>query len=171
MNQQTFFFVPLPTQPPVALLREVGDARKQRGMTLSADRRAELVAAGQVALLRALLVSADATATVDNATADLSEKFANGGKWRGSIPSRLARQRIIERVGDMKSDRPSRHRGYVSLWRLRDIKQALTEIDRLSRWLDVLKENPQSAATDAGECKSKNTNSNNSNGVNENASK
>lgn len=171
MNQQTQFpFMPSPV-PVVGLLREVGEARKQRGMTISAEYRAELVASGQVAFLRALLASSDGTATVDHATADLSAKFANGGKWRGSIPSRLARQRIIERVGDTKSDRPSRHRGYVSLWRLLDRDKARQEIDRLTKWLDAIKENPQSAATDAGKIESNDTNSINSNGDKEHASK
>ncbi|MDZ4849419.1 MAG: hypothetical protein SGI77_08990 [Pirellulaceae bacterium] len=170
MIQKTFSFSEPPMQPAVAVLREVGDARKLRGMMLAADRRAELVAASQVALLQALLASADSTATVDDATADLTEKFADGGRWRGSIPSRLARLRIIERVGDCKSDRPSRHRAYVSRWLLRDREQAQHEIDRLSRWLDATK-NPLSAATDAGNSEPTNTNSINSNGVNEHASK
>jgi hypothetical protein len=123
-------------------------------MTLSAESRAELVAAGQIALLEALLRSADGTATVDDATSDLSAKFERGGKWRGSIPSRLARNRIIERIGDCKSDRPSRHRSYVSVWRLVDRARALHEIDRLLAIRTISKENPQAAATDCGHVES-----------------
>lgn len=133
------------------LLQNKGEAKKETGMTLSAESRAELVAEGQIALLEALLRSADGTATVDDATSDLSEKFDRGGKWRGSIPSRLARQRIIERVGDCKSDRPSRHRGYVSVWRVINRDSAENEIERLSAILNAKKENPQSAATDGGQ--------------------
>lgn len=119
-------------------------------MMLSAERRDKLVAIGQIALLRAALNSEDGTATVDDATTDLSASFDNGGKWRGSIPSRLARCGIIQRVGDRKSDRPSRHRGYVSIWRLMNRDLAQQEINRLSAILDMKKENPQSAATDCG---------------------
>ena len=136
------------------LLRTQGDAQKEAGMALSAESRAELVAEGQIALLEALLRSAEGTATVDDATSDLSTKFDRGGKWRGSIPSRLARNRIIERIGDCKSDRPSRHRSYVSVWRLVDRERALHEIERLLAIRYASKENPQAAATDCGHVES-----------------
>ena len=152
MNAQSTFSFVEPVGVPV--LRKQAEAAKQLGMMLSAERRAELVAAAQVAFLTALIESASGLATVDDATYDLSTTFERGGKWRGSVPSRLARQRIIERVGDRKSDRPSRHRGYVSVWRLNDAERARLEIKRLSAWLTVATKDPLSAATDAGECES-----------------
>lgn len=151
MMQSAFGFVE-PVDVP--MLRSKAEAAKQRGMMLSAERRAELVAAGQVAFLRALSESQNGTATLDDATDDLSTKFDGGGKWRGSIPSRLARRRIIERVGDCKSVRPSRHRGYVSVWRLVDAERARMEIKRLSAWLDAGKQNPQAADTECGQIES-----------------
>lgn len=120
-------------------------------MTLAADARAEAVTAGQVALLRAILATDDGTATIDVATDDLTHQFAGGGKWRGTVVSALARRRIFERIGDRKSDRPTRDRGYLSLWRLRDRDKAQREIERLTAWLSAVeKENPRSAGTDAG---------------------
>jgi hypothetical protein len=151
MNQQTFLFT-TPAPLTVATLREIGNAKKQRGMALAAEARAEAVAAGQVALLRALMASDDGTATIDDATDDLTHRFVGGGKWRGTVTSALSRRGIIERIGDRKSDRPTRHRGYVSLWRLKDRNKARQEIERLTAWLSAVeKENPQSAATDAGD--------------------
>lgn len=145
----------------IQTLRQQGEAAKQHGMTLAADARAEAVAAGQVALLRALLAADDSTGTIDDATDDLDHRFEGGGKWRGTIPSALSRRGIIERIGDRKSDRPTRHRGYVSVWRLRDREKARQEIERLTAWLSAfeVKENPQSAGTDAGKVESQNTNS------------
>lgn len=145
---------PLPTMaipPTVKGHREQAEAAKERGMTLAADARAEAVAAGQVALLRALFDADDGTATIDDATTDLKHQFEGGGKWRGSITSQLSRRRIIERVGVRLSERPSRHRGFVSVWRIRERVKAKREIKRLSAWLSAVeKENPPSAATDAG---------------------
>jgi hypothetical protein len=167
MIQKTLFTDPVD----VGLLREIGDARKQRGMTLAAANRAEAIATGQIAFLRALLGSTDGVGTIDDGTEDLLLSFDRGGKWRGSIPAALSQRGIIQRVGVTKSSRPSRHRGFVSIWKLTDRAKAQSEIYRLTALLSAgSKENPQSAATDAGKNESTNTNSITSNGVNENAS-
>lgn len=102
--------------PSAAQLRRQGETGKQYGMSLAASARFEAIAKGQIALLQWLLESHDAKGTIDDATADLSARFSCGGKWRGSIPVGLSRRRIIFRIGDCKSDRPTRHRAYVSLW-------------------------------------------------------
>ncbi len=149
MIQQDLFSMATPLN--LESLREIGDAKKQRGMALAADARAEAVAAGQVALLQALMAADDGTATIDDATDDLTHRFVGGGKWRGTVTSALSRRGIIERIGDRRSDRPTRHRGYVSLWRLNDRNKAQREIERLTAWLSAVEqENPQSGATDAG---------------------
>lgn len=152
-------------------IRVLGESAKQVGMTRAADAKPEAVAAGQVAFLRVLLDAREGTATIDDATADLSECFEHGGKWRGSIPSALAKRGIIRRIGDRKSDRPTRHRGYVSVWQLVDREKAQSEIERLTAWLSAVEtKNPQSAATDAGETEANNTKSSTpTQGVNENA--
>lgn len=126
-------------------------------MGLAADRRAEAVAAGQIALLLALLDSDTGTGTIDDSTADLSVPFGKGGKWRGSIPSGLSRKRIIKRVGVRMSDRPSRHRGFVSVWQIADRDKAKQEIQLLTNLLEAIQKDPQPAATGAGKANSKTT--------------
>jgi hypothetical protein len=149
MNQITFAFA-AKSQPPVAVLRTAGELRKECGMQLAADARAEAVAAGQVAFLSALIKSPDRTATIDDGTGDLAATFSDGGKWRGTVVRSLALARIIERVDVVKSDRPSRHRGFVSRWRLLDPDRARRKLESLSAWLTAVKENPQTGATAAG---------------------
>lgn len=169
MIQQDLFSTSAPLA--VATLREIGDTGKQRGMTLAADAKAEVVAAGQVALLRALLATDDGTATIDDATDDLTHQFAGARKWRGQVPSGLSRRRIIEPTGRYrKTLRPSAHSRENKIWRLRNREKAQREIERLTAWLSAVeKESQQSEATDAGKVESTNTNSNTCNGENENA--
>lgn len=112
-------------------LRDRGEVGKLRGMELAAVRRPDRVTAGKVAMLRALLGSPDGTATIDDATADLAERFDDGGKWRGTVCRTLSMAKIIERVSVEKSDRPSRHRGYVTRWLLVDRCKAQVALSRL----------------------------------------
>ncbi len=112
-------------------LRDRGEVGKLRGMELAANRRPDKVTAGKIAMLRALLTSPDGTATIDDATPDLAESFADGGKWRGPVCRSLSMAKLIESVGVEKSDRPSRHRGYVARWRLVDRCKAQLALSRL----------------------------------------
>ncbi|MDZ4658700.1 MAG: hypothetical protein SH868_14080 [Bythopirellula sp.] len=118
-------------------LRERAEMGKQFGMTLAADAKPDKVTAGKVALLKALLLSADGTATIDDATADLSAEFRDGGKWRGTVCRSLATAGLIRRVDVVQSDRPTRHRGYVTRWRLVDRQQAALFVSRLVASIDV----------------------------------
>lgn len=118
-------------------LRQQAEAGKQFGMTLAADAKPDKLATGKVAFLRVLLVSPDGIATIDDATSDLAAEFADGGKWRGTVCRSLATAGIIERVGVVQSDRPSRHRGYVTRWRLRDRHKAALLLTRLVAAMDV----------------------------------
>ncbi|MBX3435310.1 MAG: hypothetical protein KF847_18490 [Pirellulales bacterium] len=118
-------------------LRQQGDGLRDAGMGLAAGARPERVTAGKAALLRALLNAPDGTATIDDATADLSAEFRDGGKWRGTVTRSLAVLGLIEPVGAEKSDRPSRHRGYVTRWRLRDRQKAVAYLASLVRSLDA----------------------------------
>ena len=56
------------------------------------------------------------TATSDGATDDLNAKHDDGGHWLGGIFLRLSRQRLIVEVGSVRSCRPIRHRGKLTLW-------------------------------------------------------
>lgn len=118
-------------------LRQQGDWLRDAGMGLAAGARPDRVTTGKAAFLRALLSSPDGTATIDDATADLSAEFHDGGKWRGTVTRSLAMRGFIEPVGAVKSDRPSRHRGYVTRWRLRDRQKAIAYLTYLVRSLDA----------------------------------
>ena len=55
-------------------------------------------------------------ATTDDTVDDLADEFGDGGKWRGSIPLRLAREGLIVEAGWKRSCRPSRHRSKITRW-------------------------------------------------------
>jgi hypothetical protein len=102
---------------------------EQRSFDRNISRR---VKAGEVDLLRALLKSPEGTATIDDATADLTAQFRDGGKWRGQICLSLAKAGLIRRFDVVPSTRPSRHRGYVTKWQLVDRQKAVRLLSRLA---------------------------------------
>jgi len=122
---------------PRANCQQTGEAGKLRGMTLAADAQTDRVAAGRIALLRALLDSPDGTATIDDATDDLTAAYRDGGRWRGSVSRSLAAAGITERASVEQSDRPSRHRGYVTRWRLVDRRRATLMLAGLVAAMDA----------------------------------
>ena len=77
---------------------------------------ATLIWRGQLALLDAIRTSPCRQATTDDATADIATQYADGGKWRGTVPRDLARAGLIQKAGVVRSIRPSRHAGYLSKW-------------------------------------------------------
>jgi hypothetical protein len=99
-------------------LVERADANKQRGLSMAAERRGELVADGQIEFLRALLRSPDGTDNLDDATDELATKFERGGKWQGLVPSGLARNRITEPAAVVTVNRLGRRRGFVFAWQI-----------------------------------------------------
>ncbi|MEX1230750.1 MAG: hypothetical protein WEB58_10945 [Planctomycetaceae bacterium] len=114
-----------------------GARLRDHGMTVATLWRDELLFAQEAAFLRALLASPDGTATTDD-VGDIAGKYADGGKWRGSIPKRLATMGIIEAVGAVKSVRPARHRGLVTRWKLCDRDKAEARLAWLERILSAL---------------------------------
>jgi len=118
-------------------LRDSGEVGKLRGMELAAGAKLDRVATGKIALLRALFASPDGIGSLDDATGDLSAEFCDGGKWRGTICRSLAMARIIEKVDVVQSDRPSRHRGYLSRWRLVDRRKASLTLAGLVAAMDT----------------------------------
>ena len=113
----------------------LGAALRDAGIDLATRRREWMVRRGELALLDALLVSPDGTATTDDATSDIGATYEDGGHWRGSVPRRLAADRIIEDAGAVRSCRPARHRGYVTRWRLRDRTAAESRRAEVRTWL------------------------------------
>lgn len=100
--------------------RGEGERRRDVGMDRAAHRKKRLIWRGQLRLLRAILSNPARTATTDDACRDRGAEFDDGGKWRGSVPLALARRGLIQRVGFTTSSRPSRHAGYVAIWRADD---------------------------------------------------
>ena len=58
--------------------------------------------------------------TLDLAEDDLQQPCHDGGKLRGSIPMRLARDGLIVATGYKKSTRRARHAGLLTIWAIRD---------------------------------------------------
>lgn len=114
------------------------------------------IAKGQLELLQALLSKNDKRCTLDDATADLSIKFSDDGKWRGVVTLGLYNDKLIDRVGAENSKRPSRNRGLLRLWRLLDESKARKRIESLKRWISE-RENPRTAATERGQVESTTT--------------
>jgi hypothetical protein len=93
-----------------------GERLKAEGMARAAERRQRMIWRGQLALLDAIRTSPCRQATTDDATADIATQYADGGKWRGTVPRDLARAGLIRKAGVVASVRPSRHAGYLSKW-------------------------------------------------------
>jgi hypothetical protein len=56
------------------------------------------------------------SASSDDAADDLDAKHDDGGHWLGGIFLRLVRAGLIVEVGSVRSCRPARHRGKLTLW-------------------------------------------------------
>ena len=124
-----------------AQLRDAGVYRATTG-------RRHLLLRDELAFVEALLRN-PAGASTDDAVTDLAQTFDDGGRWRGSIPLGLAREKIIHRVGWVQSCRPSRHRGTVSLWAATDISKVerrRLELRAMLTALDNLKKETGEAA-------------------------
>lgn len=98
--------------------RERGEKQAERGIKRAAFYHEEQILRGLLLFVEALLASPTECATLDDATPDLRVKHADGGKWRASIPKRLLAAQIIVADTVAKSNRPARHAGYLTRWRL-----------------------------------------------------
>lgn len=96
------------------------------------------IAKGQFSLLVALLAANDGNGNLDDATAKLTDKFEDAGKWRGQVPLGLFREGLIEPIGADNSKRRSRHSGLLRRWRLIDRAKAQLKIDALRVRIDRL---------------------------------
>jgi len=111
-----------------------GERRRDIGMALAAARRPDRVTLGRWAMVNALLRSPSGTATIDAATSptELAAGFSDGGKWRGAVVLSLLRDGMAEVIGTARSTRPSRHRGYVSILRVKDRAALLAYVQRMT---------------------------------------
>ena len=119
-------------------------------------------------LLRAELRFHDAllmngTASSDAAVDDLDAKPDDDGHWLGGIFLRLSRGGLIAEVGSVRSCRPIRHRGRLTLWGIGQ-REAVERLQRDVRlMLDALTNNG-TGSTGATAEPDLNTNTNPSNG-------
>jgi len=147
MSEQPTLFGDEPQRDPVA----DAERRRDEGMNRAAARRPDRVTLGRLAFISALLRSPSGSATLDDATApdELSSKYADGGKWRGSVALSLAKDGLIAATGATRSRRRSRHRGLLSVWQLTDRGKAERYVRRMTAALAVYtNEATPSAATD-----------------------
>ncbi len=115
--------------------RREGEAARDVGMDLAARHQVWFIHRDSLRLLDAMMSREDHTASTDDATDDLGNTFADGGKWRGSIPKALAAEGLIAKAGVGPSNRPARHRGYVTRWRAADLAGIDRRRAELRQWL------------------------------------
>lgn len=112
-----------------------GARRRDEGIAAATLCKEEVGMRDDAAFLAAILKSENQESTTDDSVDDLALQFADGGKWRGASPLRLARMGIIEDTGrSVRSCRPSRNATKITVWRLRDRAKAE---DRLG-WLTIV---------------------------------
>ena len=121
-----------------------GEQRRNVGMALAGSRRPDRVTLGRLAMLRAMLCTADGIATIDDATTpeELSHGYVDGGRWRGSVTRTLVADGYAEIVGTTRSTRPSRHRGYIARLRLVDRPAAMAHIATMAAALSAYDATP-----------------------------
>ena len=99
---------------------------------------------GERLFLRVLLTSPDGMGTLAQATpTEYRDKpFPDGGRWRGSIPRRLAGRGIIGaviapdgRLESHRSPRKSRRRGIAAVWKLIDANAGCSRLQTVEALL------------------------------------
>lgn len=118
------------------------ERRKADALALLEARRECYVRRGRRALLEALLRSD--TATADDVRDAVELPPGMDPRCLGSVPGRLAYDRIIRPNGFCRSTRPARHAGWLQVWVLADREAAL-------RWLANHPDLPDPGDDDQGE--------------------
>lgn len=111
-----------------------GECRRESGMKLAANNFPDRITQARWALAVALLQSSTGTATIDDATpaGELVDAYADGGRWRGSVARAMVVEGYAEMIGTTRSVRPSRHRGYIGVLRVKDRDALLAFVKRMS---------------------------------------
>src|SRR5262249_14760083 len=110
-----------------------GEALRDEGRDRATRWREYQIKAGRLAVLRAIRRSPDRTATLDDATEDLTKPIEGGGKWRGAILKGLGG--LIVAADVVRSSRPSHHAGFVTLWEGTDDVAIDLKCEELEAWL------------------------------------
>ncbi|MFM9961848.1 MAG: hypothetical protein ACKV2Q_11555 [Planctomycetaceae bacterium] len=97
---------------------EHGGLLRDAGILRASEKKANRDTAGLLRaewrFLDALLLNGSASS--DDAADDLTAKHDDGGHWLGGIFLRLSRSGLIVDIGSVRSCRPIRHRGKLTLW-------------------------------------------------------
>jgi hypothetical protein len=111
-----------------------GERLRDIGMALAASRRPDRVTIGRWSLAVALLKSPTSTGTIDDATppGELDAGYPDGGRWRGTVTRSMIADGYAEIVGTTRSVRPSRHRGYIAVLRVKDRPALLLFVERMA---------------------------------------
>ena len=128
------------------LLRDAGILRASEKKT---NREPAGLLRAESRFLDVLLLNGSASS--DDAADDLDAKHDDGGHWLGGIFLRLSRGGLIVEVGSVRSCRPIRHRGKLTLWGIAN-REAIERRRRDVRlMLDALTTNKtgESAVTDS----------------------
>ena len=94
-----------------------GERLKAEAFALLESRRQFYVRHGRRALLLAML-DGDGTASADDVYAAVELPSELDPRCLGSVPGRLAYDRIIRAVGFVRSTRPERHASWIQVWQL-----------------------------------------------------
>jgi hypothetical protein len=120
-----------------------GERLKADALTLLESRREVYTLRGRRALLTAML-SGSGTATADDVRSAIELPAGIDPRCLGSVPGRLACDRIIRAAGFVRSTRPERHASWLQIWELADRERAL-------RWLADHPDLPDPGDDDQGE--------------------
>ena len=102
-----------------------GRAHRDAALAEILATRRQYVQAGQRAILRAMLNSADGTATIDHVRRVVRLPEGLQTRLFGAVPHGLARARIIQAAAYVATSRPEAHAGPRILWRLADRPAAI----------------------------------------------
>lgn len=127
---------------------ERGAMMRDAGILRANDRKQNRDTAGLLRAERRFLdaLLTNGSASSDDAADDLDGKHDDGGHWLGGIFLRLSRGGLIVDVGSVRSCRPIRHRGKLTLWGIGQ-REAVERRQRDVRlMLDALNESSNATA-------------------------
>lgn len=116
--------------------RQEGETRKLAGMNVASQRKERRIKLAQLAMLDAGMGRPDRSCSSDDMPTDLAAEYADGGKWVGAAVAGTLAAKLVQRIGNRKSARPSRHSTEIKLWRIRDDSKALAFMQELRLWLE-----------------------------------
>lgn len=125
-----------------------GERRRDAALSIVRTHNAVHVWAAQFSLLTAMRSRANGEGSADDCTPD-GHTHTGNAPWIGAAVRQLAERKLIERIGYVRSARPSRKGNEVKRWRLRDAAAADVAIATLRCRLDSCAPPPTATGGDA----------------------